>query len=465
MFREKLFTVFNRKSITVKVLNLPLLPLAQTITTFITMSKDNIIALIDFYEGNKQIDCQKVIEALAFSFVSAYRKKIQGSENIQNLRAEIEPKKGEITMYATLDVVEDDNITDSWNQVSISTAAKLKPAIQLGETIDINVTPKDFGRIALQTAKQTMNQRIRMAEKEVLYDEYKDRAGEVVSGVVRRFEKGDVWIDLGKFDGKMPQRERVFSEDYNIGDRIRVYVVAVENDVRGPEIILSRSHPNFIRRLFENEVVEIADRTVEIRGVARDAGQRTKIAVWSADSNVDPVGACVGLRGSRVKNIVNELNNEKIDIIRWYEDPEQFLKEALDSITAISCDFDVENKLVSMSFHEEDLKKVIGKRGQNIRLTSNLMGWKLKANKHEPEQDLQTKEFEEKIHNSADRLAEETGLPLDILETLINSGGSNLESLAEMDTSDLMAILEMPEEQVQPIFEQIQQQYKASQLS
>ena len=195
--------------------------------------------------------------------------------------------------------------------------------------MDVEVTPKGFGRIAAQTAKQAMMQRLRQAEKEMIYEEFKDRAGDIVSGTVRRFEKSDVLIDLGKFEGVMPSRERVSTEDYNVGDRLRAYVVAVENGARGPEIILSRSHPNFVRRLFEFEVSEIADRTVEIRGIAREAGYRTKVAVWSSDDKVDPVGACVGLRGARVKNIVRELNNEKVDIIRWSDDLTEFVTDAL----------------------------------------------------------------------------------------------------------------------------------------
>jgi len=260
---------------------------------------NDIVALIDFYEREKQIDRDKVVAALQFAFVSAYRKNVRGSEKIEELRAEIEPKKGDVTMFATLTVVADDDYLDQWNEVPLKMAGRLKSDAQLGDTVEMNVTPKNFGRIAVQTAKQTMMQRLRMAEKEMIYEEFKDRAGDVVSGTVRRFEKSDVWVDLGKFEGKMPSRERVVTEEYNIGDRVRVYVVAVENEQRGPEIILSRSHPNFVRRLFESEVTEIADHTVEIRGVAREAGYRTKVAVWSNDENVDPVGACVGMRGAR----------------------------------------------------------------------------------------------------------------------------------------------------------------------
>ncbi|WP_240610536.1 transcription termination factor NusA [Rubritalea profundi] len=290
---------------------------------------NDIVALIDYYEKEKGIDRDKVLAALQFAFLSAYRKMVPGSERIEELRAAIDTKKGDTTIFATLNVVADDDQMDQWNEVVISTASKIKSDVAVGGQVELNVTPKNFGRIAVQTAKQTMMQRLRQAEKELIYDEFKDRAGDIVSGTVRRFEKSDVWVDLGKFEGKMSSRERVSTEEYNVGDRIRAYVVAVENEQRGPEIILSRSHPNFVRRLFEAEVSEISDRTVELRGIAREAGYRTKVAVSSVDENVDPVGACVGLRGARVKNIVRELNNEKVDIIRWSDDPEEFVHEAL----------------------------------------------------------------------------------------------------------------------------------------
>ena len=220
-------------------------------------------------------------------------------------------------------------VSNPQDEIDLHKARRLKPDAKVGDCVEVEVTPRNFGRIAAQTAKQAMMQRIRQVEKEMIYDEFKDRAGEIVSGTVRRFDRSDVILDLGKFEAIMPQRERVVVEDYNVGDRLRAYVVAVDNGIRGPEIIVSRSHPNFVRRLFELEVSEIADGTVEIRGIAREAGYRTKIAVWSANEKVDPVGACVGMRGSRVKNIVRELNNEKVDIIRWSSDPKEFVLEAL----------------------------------------------------------------------------------------------------------------------------------------
>ena len=247
--------------------------------------------------------------------------------------------------------------------------------------MEVEVTPKNFGRIAAQTAKQAMMQRIRQVEKEMIYEEFKDRAGEIVSGTVRRFDRSDVILDLGKFEAIMPQRERVVVEDYNVGDRLRAYVVAVENGIRGPEIIVSRSHPNFVRRLFELEVSEINDGTVEIRGIAREAGYRTKIAVTSANEKVDPVGACVGMRGSRVKNIVRELNNEKVDIIRWSSDPKEFVLEALKPAKVKNLVFDTEKKSVQISVDEDQLSLAIGKKGQNARLTSRLTGWEINIDK------------------------------------------------------------------------------------
>ena len=412
---------------------------------------NDIIALIDYYEREKQIDREKVVDALEFAFVSAYRKNITGSEKIEKLRAEIEPKKGDITMLATLTVVADDDVLDQWNEVGITTAGKLKADAALDDEVEINVTPKNFGRIAVQTAKQTMLQRLRVAEKEMIYEEFKDRAGDIVSGTVRRFEKSDVWIDLGKFEGKMPSRERVATEEYNIGDRLRVYVVAVENEQRGPEIILSRSHPNFIRRLFESEVTEIADHTVDIKGVAREAGYRTKVAVWSNDPNVDPVGACVGMRGARVKNIVRELNNEKVDIIHWDEDPKVLVAEALKPAILRSIAIDIDRKIVNVTVDEEELSKAIGRRGQNARLSSRLMGWDVQVRKDESK----AEQFEARLNTAADSLAEITGLDAELADKLFRAGGTNTEMVLQMPAEYIAESLEITVEEAQNILEKV----------
>jgi N utilization substance protein A len=408
---------------------------------------NDIVALIEYYEKEKGIDRDKVVAALEFAFISAYRKMVPGADAIETLRAEVNTRKGETRIFASLTVVADEEYKDKFNQVPLSTAVKKNAAAQPGDTQEFNVTPKDFGRIAVQTAKQTMMQRLRQAEKEMIYEEFKDRAGDVVSGTVRRFERNDVMIDLGKFEGIMPNRERVQGEDYNIGDRIRCYVLAVENEGRGPEIILSRSHPNFVRRLFEAEVNEISDHTVEIRGIAREAGFRTKVAVWSSDPKVDPVGACVGMRGARVKNIVRELNNEKVDIIRWSEDPAEFVREALKPAELRSISVDVENKIVHVTVDEADLSKAIGRKGQNARLSSRLMGWDVQVRRDESKEE----QFKEKIGGAAHTLGEQLGITDELANKLTLAGGFNPELVIDMPADYIAAALEITEEAAEAI--------------
>ncbi len=419
---------------------------------------NDIVALIEYYEKEKGIDRDKVVAALEFAFISAYRKMVPGADAIETLRADVDTRKGETRIFASLTVVADEDYKDKFNQVPLSTAVKKNAEAQPGDIQEFNVTPKDFGRIAVQTAKQTMMQRLRQAEKEMIYEEFKDRAGDVVSGTVRRFERNDVMIDLGKFEGIMPNRERVQGEDYNIGDRIRCYVLAVENEGRGPEIILSRSHPNFVRRLFEAEVNEISDHTVEIRGIAREAGFRTKVAVWSMDPKVDPVGACVGMRGARVKNIVRELNNEKVDIIRWSEDPSEFVREALKPAELRSITIDEENKVVLVTVDEEDLSKAIGRKGQNARLSSRLMGWDVQVRRDESKEE----QFKEKIGGAAHSLGEQLGITDELAEKLTLAGGIAPEYIIGMSAEDIAEILEIPVEEALPILERARELVSAA---
>jgi N utilization substance protein A len=414
---------------------------------------NDIVALIEYYEKEKGIDRDKVVAALEFAFISAYRKMVPGADAIETLRADVNTRKGETRIFASLTVVTDEDYKDKFNEVPLSTALKKNPAAQPGDIQEFNVTPKDFGRIAVQTAKQTMMQRLRQAEKEMIYEEFKDRAGDVVSGTVRRFERNDVMIDLGKFEGVMPNKERVQGEDYNIGDRIRCYVLAVENEGRGPEIILSRSHPNFVRRLFEAEVNEISDRTVEIRGIAREAGFRTKVAVWSIDPKVDPVGACVGMRGARVKNIVRELNNEKVDIIRWSEDPKEFVREALKPAELRSITVDEANKVVHVTVDEMDLSKAIGRKGQNARLSSRLMGWDVQVRRDESKEE----QFKEKIGGAAHTLGEQLGISDELAEKLTLAGGIAPEYIIGMSEEDISEALEISIEEAAPILARAQE--------
>jgi len=404
-------------------------------------------ALFEYYEKEKGIDRAKMVDALQSALLAASKRSIGPA---RELRIEIDPEKGSIKAWARLLV--SDTVENPFEQLSVKHARKLKPDAVVGDEVDIEVTPKDFGRIAAQTAKQTWMQRLREAEKANLYEEFKDRTGDVVSGTIRRFDKSDVVVDLGKFEGIMTSRERVPTEDYTSGDRMRFYVKAVEKSTqRGPEIILSRSHPNFVRRLFEFEVSEISDRTVEIVSIAREAGYRTKIAVNSADEKVDPVGACVGLRGARVKNIVRELNNEKVDIIRWTKDVVEFTKEALKPIKILSIKVDEENKRVHLTVSEEELSKAIGRKGQNARLTSRLIGYDLVIEKDEHA----AKVFEGHVGGAVHQIVDALGISEDAARKLVGEGISDVSVLDGMDVDDLAPMLDGDAELAQLVVDRV----------
>jgi N utilization substance protein A len=404
---------------------------------------NELLALFEYYEKEKGIKRDTMIEALETALHSASRKSIGPA---REMRIKIEPEKGDIRAYATL--VVRDRVTNPYEEIDIFTARRIRPGIDVGAELEVDITPKNFGRIAAQTAKQTMMQRLRQAEKEMIYDEFKDRAGDIVSGTVRRFERGDVYIDLGKFEGVMHQRERVSTEEYNVGDRVRAYVVAVENGARGPEILLSRSHPNFVRRLFESEVSEIADRTVEIRSLAREAGYRTKVAVYSADDKVDPVGACVGLRGARVKNIVRELNNEKVDIIRWSDDIRSLVTEALKPAEIKSITVDEAKKSVLIKVDESELSKAIGRRGQNARLTARLTGWDVQVQKDESAHEA----FEAQVAGAASAIAKGAGIDAAQATILVRGGLNSLDMIAnDVDEIDIADVLDISLEEAREI--------------
>lgn len=403
-----------------------------------------ILAGLDFFERDKGIKREVLLEAINNALLTAARKAVGPA---RDLRVEIDPKSGNIKAIAKLQVVE--RVVNKHDEISLAEAKKrVKEDAQIGEELDVQVTPKDFGRIAAQTARQAIMQRLRQAEKEMIYDEFKDRAGEIISGTVRRFERSDVIVDLGKFEGVMPNRERVTTEEYSVGDRIRAYVVAVENGVRGPEIILSRSHPNFVRRLFETEVAEIADRTVEIKGIAREAGHRTKIAVWSANEKVDPVGACVGMRGARVKNIVRELNNEKVDIIRWSTDVKELVLESLKPAKVKSLTLDEGKRNVLIKVEADQLSLAIGKRGQNARLTSRLTGWDISIEKDESVREA----FEQNVEKSVLLLATALGIDVETARKLTEAGMVSADVIATADATDIADAIGCEMEQAEKIF-------------
>jgi len=412
-----------------------------------------LITMLDLLEREKGIKRAVLVDAISTAILAASKKSF--TSGTRELRIDINPQTGAIRALARLIAVE--KVDNPHDEVLLSKARASKPDAKPGDEVEIEVTPRDFGRIAAQAARQAINQRLRQIEREMIYDEFKDRAGEIVTGTVRRFEKSDVIIDLGKFEGVMPSRERVLTEEYNVGDRLRAYVVAVETGNRGPEIILSRSHPNFVRRLFELEVSEIADRTVELKVIAREAGFRTKVAVHSGDAKVDPVGACVGMRGARVKNIVRELNNEKVDIIRWDPDPLKFVGAALKPANIRSITADEATKTIHVLVPKDDLSLAIGRRGQNARLTSKMCGWDVDIQEDlRDQQAMQTKTAE-----AAQSLAGVLGITEEQAQKLTESGMNSVEVVLTAAAEDIAGVLGCDAETAQRILESAQAQQKA----
>jgi transcription termination/antitermination protein NusA len=406
------------------------------------MSQD-FVAVLEYMEKEKGIDRKRMLEAIEQALLSAARKSFGPAKD---LRVSIDPKNGSMKCFASLRVVE--KVTNPVEEVLLQKARQQKIMAHLGEMVEMEVTPKDFGRIAAQIFKQTINQNLRSIEKTMIFDEFKDREGDIVTGVVRRFERSDVIIDLGKFEAVIPSKERVPTEEYTPGERIRAIVLSVDSAARGPQIILSRSHPNFVRRLFELEVNELHDGSIEIKGMAREAGYRTKIAVWSKDEKIDPVGACVGMRGSRVKNIVRELNNEKIDLFRWSPDIKELIIEALKPAKLKNLIIDNEAKRAKALVDEENLSLAIGRRGQNARLTSKLTGWEIDIEKDE----VVVVGFEEKRHQAAEKLADQLKLDVDVAEKLVQAGFTGADVILSVENSDIKdALPDLSDEIIQTI--------------
>src|SRR5688572_26380467 len=397
----------------------------------------DLVAVLEFWEREKGIKREVLVGAVQEALLSAAKKAVGPA---REMRCVIDPKSGDIKAFAKLVVSE--KVLSKHDQISLPDAKRIKPDAVLGEEMEVEVTPADFGRIASQYAKQALMQQIRRAEKELIFVEFKDRVGDIVSGTVRRFERSDVTLDLGKYEALLPNRERVPTEEYQIGERIRCYVKAVEQGPHGPEIILSRADPNFVIKLFQLEVSEINDGTIEIKAIAREPGFRTKLAVWTRDEKVDPVGACVGLRGQRVKNIVRELNNEKVDIIRWDSNVRTFTSNALAPAKIKSFEIDEARKRVKIMVGEDQLSLAIGKRGQNARLTSKLTGWQVDIEAEH----VAVVGFEEKLAQAVHALAAIPGITEEQAKILVNSGWPTLEALLGAEVSDLAEIPELGEQ-------------------
>ena len=389
------------------------------------------LAVLEYWEKEKGISRETLIAAVNEALITAAKKAVGAA---RELRCEINPKSGEIKAFAKLIVV--DIVQSKHDEISRFDARRIKDDANLGDEIEIEVTPTGFGRVAAQFAKQALMMQVRRAEKNLIYTEFKDRTGDIVSGVVRRFERSDVIIDLGRYEAIMPNRERVPIEEYTLGERIRCFVKAVEETVRGPEIILSRSDPQFVIRLFQLEVSEIGDGTVEIKGIAREPGFRTKLAVHSRDPRVDPVGACVGLRGQRVKNIVRELNNEKVDIIRWDADIRVLVTNALAPARIKSISVDETKKQARVLVNEDQLSLTIGKRGQNARLTSRITGWQIDIDAEA----APIANFDQKVTQVVDGFAKITGISHEHATILVNTGFHSFEDLKQVELADIAEI-------------------------
>ena len=331
-----------------------------------------ILSVLEYMEKEKGIPRGDMISTITNALKTAAQK---GVNSGQELKIDINPKNGQLHAWAVMKVV--DSVSNPKTEIHVEKAQAVKAGAVIGELLEKEIDPSTLGRIAAQTARQAVMQRLRQYEKDRIYDDFKDQVGNIVTGTVRRRERNDLFVDLGKAEAVMPGKEQVPGEEYQPGERIRCLLVEIQSTPRGPEIILSRASPKFVRRLFELEVTEVSDGTVKIEAFAREPGYRTKIAVTSSDPKVDPVGACVGARGARVKTIVRELGGEKIDIIKFYADPREMIIEALKPAVPREIVLDEKTHRILLKVATDDLAVAIGRKGQNARLTSRLIGWRL----------------------------------------------------------------------------------------
>jgi N utilization substance protein A len=379
---------------------------------------------------DKNIDMDFVIESLEAGLMLAAKKRFGNTDNI---KIDINRKSGEIKITATKKVVKE--ITDPNTEIILAEAKKLNPNVKSGGEVGVEIGFEEFGRNAILAAKQILIQRVREAEREKIYEEYKDKVEDIVTGAVQQVDKGNLLVNLGRAEGIIPLKEQISKEKYRQGDRIRAYVLDVQKTAKGPQIILSRAHPKFVQRLFELEVPEVYERIVEIKVVAREPGERSKIAVSSIDERVDPVGACVGVKGSRVQNIVRELSNERIDIVPWSAIPETFAARALAPAKVVHIDTYHDNNSMTVVVEDDRLSLAIGRSGQNARLAAKLVGWKLNI--------LSESEYRER-KKVADQLkiyvSELPGVGKKLKEKLTKSGIETIQDLAKSKIEDLTQI-------------------------
>ncbi|MCZ7912838.1 transcription termination factor NusA [Agrobacterium leguminum] len=397
----------------------------------VSANRLELLQIADAVAREKVIDREIVLAAMADAIQKAARSRY-GSET--NIRADINSKTGEIRLQRLLEVVE--AAEDYSTQIPLELARDRNPDAKLGDFIADPLPPMDFGRIAAQSAKQVIVQKVREAERDRQYDEFKDRIGEIVNGTVKRVEYGNVIVDLGRGEGIIRRDEMIPRENMRYGDRVRAYVYDVRREQRGPQIFLSRTHPQFMVKLFTMEVPEIYDGIIQIKSVARDPGSRAKIAVISNDSSIDPVGACVGMRGSRVQAVVGELQGEKIDIIPWSQEPASFIVNALQPAEVAKVVLDEESERIEVVVPDEQLSLAIGRRGQNVRLASQLTGWDIDIMTEQEESERRQKEFNERtaLFMEALDVDEMVG------QVLASEGFAQVEELAYVDLDEISSI-------------------------
>jgi len=403
---------------------------------------NELLATLDYIEQERGISREVLVEAIEKAILSASKKSIHPASELD---VKIDRESGQIKAWAMLGVVESNPTCD---QILLSAARERFPNAKVGEIVKWEVTPKNFGRIAAQYAKNTIMNHLRKAEKEIVFEEFKERIGQIVSGIVRRFEAGSIIIDMQKAEGVLSPKDKIPGENYMQGDRINAILKKIDPAGSGPSLVLSRVSDDFIRRLFEREVSEIHDGIVQIKAIAREPGSRTKIAVFSSDSHVDPVGACVGMRGMRVKNITSELGGEKIDIIPFDEDVKVFASKALQPAALKHIKTDEATKTIDIKVAPDQLSLAIGKRGQNVRLTSKLLGWKININAEEP---VVETTFEEKLGQTISSLSEILKIDAETAKKLVSGGFLSVEGLKAVDAADISKIQDLSEEEAKKV--------------
>ena len=388
-------------------------------------SSELIIAL-DELEKEKGIKKEYVLESIETALVTAYKRNFD--VNSDNVKITLNKETGETHVYEELEVVE--NVEDDKTQISLEDARKLDSKLEIGDTVHKELMPKNFGRIAAQTAKQVIVQRIREASREIIFNEFSEKKGEIVSGLVQKVDKNIVVLDLGKIEGIMPLKEQSPTETYHVNQKLRACVASVEKGIKGStQIIVSRANNDFLRKLFELEIPEIYEGLIEIKSVSRDPGKRCKVAVYSPNENIDPVGSCVGQKGIRIQNIINELNGEKIDVIEWHEDPSTFIAEALLPAKVMAVDVREEEKFAQVIVPDDQLSLAIGKSGQNARLAAKLTNWKIDIKSESQFRELLQKMQEE--GNEQEKVTEAQNEAKTEVEEIGNVSEAETESTTE----------------------------------